>query len=642
MDGNVFRARRTNKITGMVIAVQLALLVCIGVLLIQVLANNTLPWPTLFSSVFLILVCLPLSVFLYTWAQDRTVKKVFQSYAAAFGMMIVSGILWYIVPLAVPGLDTVPAAKVVMVLSYLPFIVALFSIDRSVRPDVSKPAKALILFLSTALAAIIVMFVALRLVWDGGSVFDAGVYTFETIVDVIILSICPVLALHFMQNRLRDVFLFMLAFFTLSLAGDALNLLGALGVTDLAGYAAIVYSLMFTTAGLGMLAYALSTDVVVTTVEEITRKLHDTRSLMTDLIMQSPDAIGVFDVRGDEVMANGPFAQLAGPGRGAAAGPINLFRDLDRLFTAPADLARVRDGGMVAFEGQKATRNGNGRASCYLVKAFPARGSGGQIIGYFAFVTDITDRKRYEADLVRAKKDAELYLDLMSHDIRNMNQIGIGFLELALERLYLDSEGSMLIRKPLEAMLNSSHLIDNVKKIRRADTGQALLERIDLGEALDDVVRDYAGIADRDARIEYTPVYGCYVMANPLLKDVFANLISNAFKHSTGPLTVCVKVSPVDRNGARYYRVVVEDNGPGIPDELKRVIMDSAYRVRTKTGGRGLGLYLVKTLVEGFNGTIAVEDRVPGDRSQGTRATVLLPAADGPARDARDAGVACD
>jgi signal transduction histidine kinase len=49
-------------------------------------------------------------------------------------------------------------------------------------------------------------------------------------------------------------------------------------------------------------------------------------------------------------------------------------------------------------------------------------------------------------------------------------------------------------------------------------------------------------------------------------------------------------------------------------------------RGRTKTTGSGLGLYLVKKLVEDLNGRVWVEDRVPGDHSRGARFVVLLPA----------------
>jgi signal transduction histidine kinase len=75
-----------------------------------------------------------------------------------------------------------------------------------------------------------------------------------------------------------------------------------------------------------------------------------------------------------------------------------------------------------------------------------------------------------------------------------------------------------------------------------------------------------------------------------------------------------------------YYRVGISDNGPGIPDELKKKLFGRSQRGPTKTTGRGLGLYLVKELVDDFHGKVWVEDRVPEDYTKGSRFVVMLPA----------------
>ncbi len=118
-------------------------------------------------------------------------------------------------------------------------------------------------------------------------------------------------------------------------------------------------------------------------------------------------------------------------------------------------------------------------------------------------------------------------------------------------------------------------------------------------------------------------------MANELLYDVFANLVGNAVKHSSGNgANIEISVG-IARDGTnRYYQVEVEDNGPGIPDELKDKIFNRLQRGETKARGIGLGLYLVKSLVESYHGRVWVEDRVSGDYSKGSRFVVMLPAID--------------
>ena len=250
----------------------------------------------------------------------------------------------------------------------------------------------------------------------------------------------------------------------------------------------------------------------------------------------------------------------------------------------------------------------------------------GKAVRMFGTIQDVSERKQVEDALRDAKAQAELYLDLMSHDINNMNQIGIGYLELALSRLKLDSEGRELLSKPLDVLRNSSTLISNVRKTRRAITGDLKLRPIDAGTLLEDVIKDYRGTYDGEIKMFYTGTKGTYVMANELLKDVFTNIVDNAIKHSSLPVVINLSLSHVTEAGRDYFRVHIEDNGPGIPDEQKEKIFERMMRGETRTMGTGLGLYLVKTLVDSYHGKVWVEDRVPGDYRKGSRFVVLIPA----------------
>ena len=74
-----------------------------------------------------------------------------------------------------------------------------------------------------------------------------------------------------------------------------------------------------------------------------------------------------------------------------------------------------------------------------------------------------------------------------------------------------------------------------------------------------------------------------------------------------------------------FCRVEIEDNGPGISDEKKKAILRRSVQDRSKLTGKGLGLYLVRTLVDDYGGRIWVEDRVPGDYTRGCRFVIMLP-----------------
>lgn len=244
------------------------------------------------------------------------------------------------------------------------------------------------------------------------------------------------------------------------------------------------------------------------------------------------------------------------------------------------------------------------------------------------FAVNITERKRAEEELKEAKMQAELYLDLMGHDINNMTQIAMGFLEIALESFHLTNEEREFLEKPQDALRNITALIGNVRKLQKLGEGGLKYRKTDLCDILNEVKDQYSHIPDRNVTINYKPIPHCYVIANELIKDVFANLVGNAIKHSDPhkPLIINIALEPVREKGKNYYKVIIEDNGPGIPDELKTKLFMRFQRGNRKASGKGLGLYLVRTLVADFHGTIWVEDRVPGDYMQGARFVVMLPA----------------
>jgi signal transduction histidine kinase len=178
----------------------------------------------------------------------------------------------------------------------------------------------------------------------------------------------------------------------------------------------------------------------------------------------------------------------------------------------------------------------------------------------------------------------------------------------------------------VETLRRSARLIDNIRNIQKLRSGEYKFERMDLGDVLGETVSGYSTLPGRDISISYAPVHGCYVDANPLLKDIFNNLLDNAIKHCEDPISIGVGITHVGRNGCSFYQVTVEDNGHGVPDEKKAVIFNRLKRGETKARGTGLGLYIVKTLVEGFGGSVSVDDRVSGDHTKGARFVVMLPA----------------
>jgi PAS domain S-box-containing protein len=230
------------------------------------------------------------------------------------------------------------------------------------------------------------------------------------------------------------------------------------------------------------------------------------------------------------------------------------------------------------------------------------------------------------------QNQTQLYLDLMGHDINNMNMVAAGFLEMArsiVEREgRLDDKNANLLDKAITSINNSTRLISNVRKLQRGISGGCKPEIYDLGVLIEEVAAQYKSVPGKSVKITTDTVLGIRVEANELLNDVFDNLIGNAIKHSAGPAFINIRMAPEEKDCRRYCMVTIEDNGPGILEELKDQIFDRLRRGETKAKGSGLGLYLVKSLVESYGGRVWAEDRVKGDYTKGARFVVTLPAVD--------------
>ncbi len=214
------------------------------------------------------------------------------------------------------------------------------------------------------------------------------------------------------------------------------------------------------------------------------------------------------------------------------------------------------------------------------------------------------DLIRLNRDLESAHREANLYLDILTHDIGNTENVSNLYTELLIDTM--DGEAAGYIEKLRRSVTKSIEILGTVSKIRRIHHGLPEIRAVEL-EA---VIREEAGhYPDSSIRYEGAPYLVC---ADDLLPEIFANLIGNAVKHG-GP-DAAITVRTEEENG--FVRVTVEDTGPGVPDEEKEAIFHR-YEQKKRGVGEGLGLYLVQILVERYGGRVWVEDRVPGHPEEG-------------------------
>jgi len=152
--------------------------------------------------------------------------------------------------------------------------------------------------------------------------------------------------------------------------------------------------------------------------------------------------------------------------------------------------------------------------------------------------------------------------------------------------------------------------------------------RLDLAEVLDDITLRFAArAAQQGVTLDFTPESGAPLVAEvdiELFERALANLLDNALKHT--PAGGAIRVTAAGEPGR--VRVAVADSGAGIAAADLPHLFDRLYQAResvapaTSAEGKGLGLTIVKRIVELHRGEVAVHS-APG---QGTTVTLRLPA----------------
>ncbi|NOZ59264.1 MAG: PAS domain-containing sensor histidine kinase [Euryarchaeota archaeon] len=234
---------------------------------------------------------------------------------------------------------------------------------------------------------------------------------------------------------------------------------------------------------------------------------------------------------------------------------------------------------------------------------------------YVHMVFDITERKRaeerlreYAAKLERSNKLKDLFIDIMTHDLLNMISIMRSMEELLLKRCesLRESREFGAITESTERLIS---LIQNASKLARLESLESIsLEQRDLCELARVVVSTMKPqIEERRVRVVLRCCENAVAEVNPCIEEVFSNLISNAVKFSPEGAEVAVEL--VDEG--EHLRICVRDSGPGVPDEYKEEIFNRFRRLEGKGSGRGLGLAIVRRIVELHSGEVWVEDNTP-------------------------------
>lgn len=219
------------------------------------------------------------------------------------------------------------------------------------------------------------------------------------------------------------------------------------------------------------------------------------------------------------------------------------------------------------------------------------------------------EREANERRVRRQRDQLDFFNSILRHDMLN----GLQIIQLRAHSLSdrLESDELSDVEGILTWTENIIDLTEKTRDILDVLTGgeQAELKPIPVRERLEEMSEDIEQIRE-GVTVELDCPACVTVRANDLLEDVLRNLLTNAVEH-TKPDPVTVTVRAEERG--ETVRLVVEDDGPGIPEAQQDSLFGRGEK-GTDSTGTGFGLYFVKSMVDIYSGNVRVESAKPGAR----------------------------
>ncbi len=239
---------------------------------------------------------------------------------------------------------------------------------------------------------------------------------------------------------------------------------------------------------------------------------------------------------------------------------------------------------------------------------------------------DIDRRKAAESREAEERERANLYLEVMTHDLNNINQSALFTMELLTTTVELPENLQSVLTETSWNVRRSARMIANMRAIITLKQSPPAKTKTDVHPHLERA----AAAADRDfpwktLNLNSNITDDAFeIVGHMYLWSVFFNIIHNSMMFTQGN-EINITVHAESKESGRMVRIAFEDYGPGISDDMKQFIFKRTGSPDAQVVGRGLGLTMVDHYITDLGGTVWVEDRVEGDHSQGTRIVMLLP-----------------
>ncbi|MBI1278273.1 MAG: tetratricopeptide repeat protein [Anaerolineaceae bacterium] len=205
-------------------------------------------------------------------------------------------------------------------------------------------------------------------------------------------------------------------------------------------------------------------------------------------------------------------------------------------------------------------------------------------------------------------RELDAYADNVAHDLRNPIGVIVGFGSLLDMNLgdTLDEESKTYLTNVLTAADKMNEIVESLLTLARARKEEILPKVVDMDSVLDEALkRTQTLIVQQKVTIERAESLPVAMGNDAWLEDAFVNYITNGIKYGGDNPHLVIGATGEPNGFVRYW---VSDNGPGLDEQAMKMLFKRFERLgQQKIEGHGLGLTIVKTIVEKLGGRVQVE-----------------------------------
>lgn len=288
---------------------------------------------------------------------------------------------------------------------------------------------------------------------------------------------------------------------------------------------------------------------------------------------------------------------------------VDAVHPEDRAKTTEVWAQSVRKGEKLEIEFRLLNGN-NGSYRWHLLRATPMRDAKGTISKWFGTATDIHDNKLQQQELEKTNEELDNFVYVASHDLKTPINNLDGLMKILESRMSEETKKAaaavrQMMSKSIEQLKVTVHDLADISRLQRLNDEQET-QWINIKDLIEEFkLNHHVMMRESGARIEEDLELPQLYFSRQHLRSILDNLLSNSLKYRAQGILLRIKVQTYQT--ASHYVIQVQDNGLGIKKEYHEKIFEMFRRFHKQAEGSGVGLYIVKRLVEKHQGQVVVE-----------------------------------